>query len=59
MKEEILNFVNDKYKGSLRFLKPKMFVGGFGEKKYQKVLDENNNYPLECPTCKPKETSKN
>lgn len=40
MKEEILNFVNNKYKGSLRFLKPKMFIDNFGEKKYQNVLNE-------------------
>lgn len=42
MKEKIINFINEKYKGSTRFLKPKMFVDVFGKDVYDLINSSIN-----------------
>lgn len=37
MKEKIITFLNDKYKGTTRFLKPKMFIENFGKESYELI----------------------
>jgi len=37
MKDEIINFLNEKYKGTTRFLKPKMFIENFGKNTYEMI----------------------
>jgi very-short-patch-repair endonuclease len=37
MKEQIINFINEKYKGTTRFLKPKMFIEKFGKDAYNLI----------------------
>lgn len=37
MKEKIINFLNEKYKGSTRFIKPKMFIEFFGKDTYESI----------------------
>jgi len=37
MKEQIINFLNKKYKGTTRFLKPKMFIENFGKNAYELI----------------------
>jgi very-short-patch-repair endonuclease len=39
MKEKIQEFIEQKYKGSYRFLKPKMFLEYFGKQCYEAVLN--------------------
>lgn len=41
-KEKIKKFVDEKYKGSLRFLKPKMFSDYFGVPLYQEILNNTS-----------------
>lgn len=66
MKEKIIQFLNENYKGTTRFLKPKMFIEKFGKETFDivnstihwiddpfslKVFCYINNI-LEKPTCK-------
>ena len=37
MKEKIITFLNEKYKGTTRFLKPKMFIENFGKEAYDLI----------------------
>ena len=66
MKEQIVNFLNNKYQGSTRFLKPKMFIKTFGKKSFDEIEAKINwlenpfslkvfcylNDILEKPKCK-------
>lgn len=66
MKEKITQFLNDKYKGTTRFLKPKMFIENFGKEAFEKIESTINwiespfslkvfcylNDILQKPTCK-------
>ena len=66
MKDKIINFLNEKYKGSTRFLKPKMFMDIFGKEAYDYINSSINwlenpfslkvfcfiNEILDKPTCK-------
>ena len=38
MKQKIIEFVNTHYKGSLRFLKPKMFIEKLGSSLYETIV---------------------
>ena len=37
MKRQIINFLNEKYKGTTRFIKPKMFIENFGKEPYDLI----------------------
>jgi len=37
MKNKIINFLNEKYKGTTRFIKPKMFMENFGKDAYASI----------------------
>lgn len=42
MRERIQEFIDQKYKGSLRFLKDKLFIKTFGQINYKSVIDYTN-----------------
>ena len=66
MKDKIVSFLNEKYKGSTRFLKPKMFINEFGKEAFDEITSKINwmeepfslrvfcylNDILEKPKCK-------
>lgn len=66
MKAKIIQFLNEKYKGTTRFLKPKMFIENFGKDTFELISDTIPwiqepfslkvfcyiNDILEKPTCK-------
>lgn len=66
MKEKIIDFLNEKYKGSTRFIKPKMFIKTFGKNVFDEINTKINwlenpfslkvfcylNDILEKPNCK-------
>jgi hypothetical protein len=42
LKFKISEFIGNKYNGSYRFIKDKMFISQFGNESYQLILDETN-----------------
>lgn len=45
IRERILNYINDEYEGSFRFLKYKMFIEQFGIDSYIRILEKTERIP--------------